>query len=155
MEDRKEATAPVLHTSGSEPKRWLIEWMLPSGSVRWQVVEHEHDARTFQSGQPENPKVTALYDHHAPLLGSNTGADWHDISTAPKGERGIAWMLLAYGPHDDQSVGVGMRFQDQFFAASTFYVGGPAGGRQYSFREHEVFPTHWMPLPGLPGKEPK
>jgi hypothetical protein len=75
---------------------------------------------------------------------------WQDISTAPKGSNGVAWMMLAYGPDDDQTVGIGMRFHDQFFAASTFYKVGPARERQYIFREHEVHPTHWMPIPPAP-----
>ncbi|GAA4169340.1 hypothetical protein [Shinella granuli] len=76
--------------------------------------------------------------------------EWQPIETAPKGVRGVAWMLLAYGPEGDQTVGVGMRFHDQFFAASTFYTGGPHDGRQFEFREHEVRPTHWRPLPTPP-----
>lgn len=75
---------------------------------------------------------------------------WRPIETAPKGASGISWMLLAHGPSDDLSIGTGMRFNDQFFAASTFYRGGNVGTRQFEFREHEVFPTHWMPMPKPP-----
>jgi len=75
---------------------------------------------------------------------------WHPIDSAPEGANGIAFMMLAYGPADDQSVGIGMRFHDQYFAAGAFYVGGPASGRQFAFREHEVRPTHWKPIPLAP-----
>lgn len=54
---------PVNDVEGAAPKRWLVEWTLPSGSTRWQVVEHEHHARTFDSGHPQNQKVTPLYEH--------------------------------------------------------------------------------------------
>jgi hypothetical protein len=83
-------------------------------------------------------------------LSSLIADQWQPIDSAPKGANGLAWMLLAYGPADEQTVGVGMRFHDQFFAASTFYKGGPAGERQYIFRENEVHPSHWMPLPAPP-----
>ncbi|GAA4180486.1 DUF551 domain-containing protein [Shinella granuli] len=101
--------------------------------------------------------VATMKTHHAAALTAALEVEqpvaveeWQPIETAPKGVRGVAWMLLAYGPEGDQTVGVGMRFHDQFFAASTFYTGGPHDGRQFEFREHEVRPTHWRPLPTPP-----
>ena len=75
---------------------------------------------------------------------------WQSIETAPKGAKGIAWMLLAYGPEDDRSVSIGLRFHNTFFAAGTFYRGGPFDERQFELRECEVDPTHWMPVPDAP-----
>lgn len=91
--------------------------------------------------------VRTLQEENQALRKAN---EWQPIETAPKGARGIAWMMLAYGPEGDQSVSVGLRFNDQFFAAGTFYNGGPFDGRQFNFREHEVAPTHWMPLHAAP-----
>ena len=80
-------------------------------------------------------------------------SEWQPIETAPNGAKGLCWMLLAHGPEGDQTVSIGMRFHDQFFAASTFHIGGPFDGRQYAFKEHEVNPTHWAPLPRPPKTE--
>jgi hypothetical protein len=41
--------------------RWLVEETLPSGSIMWEVVEHEQHARTIASRNPENVTVTPLY----------------------------------------------------------------------------------------------
>jgi hypothetical protein len=81
-------------------------------------------------------------------------SEWQPIETAPTGAKGMAWMLLAYGPEGDQTTGMGMRFHDKFYAASSFYVGGHFESRQYQFREHEVHPTHWMEVPALPPPPP-
>ncbi|WP_156379250.1 hypothetical protein [Rhizobium sp. Root149] len=85
--------------------------------------------------------------NHAPQ--THVGG-WQPIETALVGAKGVSWMLLAYGPEDDQSVSVGMRFNDQYFAAGIFYKGGGYNQRQFEFREHEVSPTHWMPYPEAP-----
>ena len=82
--------------------------------------------------------------------GGDKGDGWRPIDTAPIGAKGTSWMMLAYGPEGDQSVSVGMKFHDKYYAASTFYVGGPHDSRQFRFQEHEVFPTHWKHLPAAP-----
>lgn len=87
------------------------------------------------------------------ILAEREHSQWHGISGAPKGARGTSWMLLAYGPEGDQSVSVGLRFHDKFYAAGTFYVGGRFDERQFALKEHEVTPTHWMPLPAAPKAE--
>jgi hypothetical protein len=76
---------------------------------------------------------------------------WQPIETAPRGERGYAWMQLAWGPEGDQSTGSGMRFGDVFFAVATFYQLGQ--DQQFAMRVIEVEPTHWMPLPPPPGAD--
>jgi hypothetical protein len=57
-------------------------------------------------------------------------------------------MNLAWGPEGDVSTGLGMRWGDRYFAAGAFYCLGQE--RRYKFREIEVQPTHWMPLPAAP-----
>lgn len=76
---------------------------------------------------------------------------WRPIETAPKGARGYAWMMLAWGAEDDPHVAAGMRCGDKFFAAATFYCLGQE--KQYEMREIEVHPTHWMPLPAAPKED--
>lgn len=76
---------------------------------------------------------------------------WQPIETAPKGARGYAWMMLAWGAEDDPYVAAGMRCGDKFFAATTFYCLGQE--KQYEMREIEVHPTHWMPIPAPPKPE--
>lgn len=75
---------------------------------------------------------------------------WRTMESAPKGVGGYNWMLLLHGDRDDPTMSVGMRYGDRYFAASTFYVGGPANQRQYAFREVEIVPFGWMPLPAAP-----
>jgi len=43
------------------PKRWLVEEHLPSGSIRWDVFEHEHQARRYASSRENPSEVTPLY----------------------------------------------------------------------------------------------
>ncbi len=69
---------------------------------------------------------------------------WQPIETAPTGVKGYAWMMLAWGPEDDQNTGAGMRCGEKFFAAATFYRLGQE--KQYEMREIEVRPTHWAPM---------
>lgn len=76
---------------------------------------------------------------------------WRPIETAPKGAKGVAWMLLAWGPEGDQSVGDGMRIGDKFYASGTFYRMDQE--KKLEFREIEVLPTHWMPIPPAPAAE--
>jgi hypothetical protein len=75
-------------------------------------------------------------------------AEWQPIETAPRGAKGYAWMHLAWGPEHDQSTSVGMRYGDKFYASASFYCLGR--DKQYEFRETEVSPTHWKPLPTPP-----
>lgn len=89
--------------------------------------------------------------HHLPVAQAKpeqAAQQWHPIETAPAGATGYAWMMLAWGPEDDQNTGVGMRDGDKFYASATFYRLGRE--KQYEFREIEVRPTHWMPLPASP-----
>ena len=85
------------------------------------------------------------------------GDGWQPIETAPKGvehngKKAMSWMMLSWPDGEGgYHVESGMRVGDQFFAASTFYSGGPFDGKQYTLREVEVFPTHWMPRPAAPG----
>lgn len=79
---------------------------------------------------------------------------WQPIETAPitKNPDGLIWLMLAFGPEGDQSIGHGFRWRDKWFAAATFYCLGQ--DRKYELREIEVQPTHWMPLPAPPGESP-
>jgi len=43
-------------------KRWLVEETLPSGTIKWEVVEHEHHARKI-AAMYRNAAVTPLYTH--------------------------------------------------------------------------------------------
>lgn len=74
--------------------------------------------------------------------------EWRDIETAPNGNLGYAWMMLAWGHDEDKYTGYGMRLGNKFFSNGTFYCLGQE--KQYEFREIEVNPTHWMPLPPPP-----
>lgn len=83
-------------------------------------------------------------------------AGWQPIETAPQGvsnggKLGVTWMMLAV-PDDEGGFNClsGMRVGDKFYAAMTFYCGGPFDGKQFEKREVEVNPTHWMPLPDPP-----
>ncbi|VVE33927.1 hypothetical protein [Pandoraea commovens] len=79
-------------------------------------------------------------------------SQWQPIETAPRGAKGVCWMLLAWGPEDDQTTGNGMRIGDRYFAAGSFFCIG--GDKPFEFREIEVSPTHWMPLPAAPAATP-
>jgi hypothetical protein len=59
--ERLEPIEPPLENHMDIPKRWLVEETFPSGSVRWQVVEHENHARRL--GETLKAIVTPLYDH--------------------------------------------------------------------------------------------
>lgn len=80
-------------------------------------------------------------------------SQWQPIETAPLGAKGVSWMMLAYGPKGDQSVSEGMRWGDKFFASGTFHKPCEFGDRPFRFKEIEVFPTHWMPLPSVPEEQ--
>lgn len=68
---------------------------------------------------------------------------WKDISTAPTGKNGIAFMRLAWGPDEDKATGDGMRIGDKFYAIAAFHsINSPE--KAYEFRELEVQPTHYM-----------
>ncbi len=78
--------------------------------------------------------------------------DWQPIDTAPEGvpkiegAAKVCWMMLAW-PDDEGGFHVsrGMRVNDQFYSTGIFYCGGPFDGKQFEFREIEVFPTYWRP----------
>lgn len=82
--------------------------------------------------------------------------DWQGIESAPSGvskhgKLGVTWIMLAIPDDEDGFHAVsGMRVGDKFYAAMTFYCGGPFDGKQYEQREVEVKPTHWQPLPPAP-----
>lgn len=75
-------------------------------------------------------------------------SEWQPIETAPKGANGYAWMFLAWGPEEDKSTGKGMWCVDRFIACATFHAMGKTPA--FEFRQIEVSPTHWMPLPEPP-----
>lgn len=83
---------------------------------------------------------------------------WQPIDTAPKGvsrhgKSSVRWMLLAWPDEEGGfNTGHGMRVNDTFYSCGTFYTGGPFDGKQFSFREMEVSPTHWMPPLDAPEK---
>lgn len=52
--DEKPAHEPVA-------KRWLVEQTLPSGSIKWECVEHEHHAREIAIHAAAPVVVTPLY----------------------------------------------------------------------------------------------
>lgn len=70
---------------------------------------------------------------------------WYPIETAPKGVTGWSFMLLLHGHDEDKTTSMGMRWGDKFYAAGIFFCIGQQ--KKFEFREHEVIPTHWMPLP--------
>lgn len=87
------------------------------------------------------------------------GSGWQPIETAPKGverngKKAMSWMMLAI-PDDEDGFHTlnGMRVGDDFFAAHTFYCGGPFDGKQFRLKETQVHPTHWQPLPPPPTED--
>jgi hypothetical protein len=114
--------------------------------------------QTAPAREPLSPEARAFYARHEARMGRVGPAQpveqtralmgWQPIETAPTGATGYCWMNLAWGPADDVSTGVGMRWGDRFFAAGSFYCLGQE--KRYEFREIEVQPTHWMPLPESP-----
>lgn len=96
----------------------------------------------FQSKQGEPYDSMYVFARDAWLAAS---AGWRPIETAPTGARGYTWMMLAWGSDDDKNTGAGMRCGDKFFAAGTFHCLGRE--KRFEFREIEVKPTHWMPMP--------
>lgn len=112
----------------TEGECWSAEFEI--GGVSVQKVFHAAP-KTFAQAKPEQ-----------------AAQQWMPIETAPTGATGYAWMMLAWGPEQDKSTGVGMRDGEKFYASATFYCLGR--DKQYEFREIEVRPTHWMPLPAAP-----
>lgn len=93
--------------------------------------------------------VAALaWQRRATLSTAAPESGWRPIETAPKGAKGVAWMQLAWGPEEDRKTGYGMRIEDKFYAAATFFC--PEQEKQFELREVEVQPTHWQPLPAAP-----
>jgi hypothetical protein len=75
-------------------------------------------------------------------------SNWQPIETAPFNEKSdYFFCLIAWGPDADKSTGDGMRYKDKWYAAGLFYRSMSRDERQYSFRDHEVTPSHWMPRP--------
>lgn len=56
----RSALSTKLQEPVGEPKRWLVERTLPSGSICWDCFEHELQART-SAGKAPNSTVTPLY----------------------------------------------------------------------------------------------
>lgn len=77
---------------------------------------------------------------------------WQPIETAPRGANGIAFMTLAWGTEGDQSIGQGMRIDDDFYAVGVFYCLGNKE-KPFELRETKVTPTHWQPAPEPPPPE--
>lgn len=75
--------------------------------------------------------------------------EWRPIDTAPKGENGIYFMRLRWGPDGDKSSGDGIRIDDKYYASGTFFCHGQKD-KPFELREIEVFPTDWMPTPASP-----
>lgn len=59
-------TTPVAETAG-EAVRWLIEEHLKTGSIRWQVVEHEVQANEIANALRANGWVTVTPLYAAPV----------------------------------------------------------------------------------------
>jgi len=117
------------------------------------MVSHNVASRdaAFSAAQADYTARILSALHPASPLGAVP--KWQPIETAPSGvardgKKPMAWMLLAWPDGEGgYNSGSGMRAGDQFFAAATFYTGGPFDGKQFTMREIEVSPTHWMPMP--------
>ena len=111
--DRADGRTPAPHPISvvAEPKRWLAEWTLPSGSIRWQVFEHEHQARVFQSGQPENPRVTALYDHPEPAELSMGGK--FGLGDRVRKTKGSSWQGRVVGFYSTDLTSIGYAVESE------------------------------------------
>lgn len=140
------------------------DWMIdaPQASVDDLAALVRRLARSLRKAAPDNDLPDQALDYlrrhgltgeilRATLAAGSQAVQvpgWRPIETAPRGANGVAWFLLAWGPEGDQSTGVGMRIGEKFFAAGIFYRLGQE--KAYEFREVEVQPTHWMPLPAAP-----
>ena len=83
--------------------------------------------------------------------GDGSAFPWRTIDTAPIDTASdYLFAMIVWGHEDDQSVGCGMRYKGEWFAAGTFYRGGLGTQRQYEMREYKVSPTHWAPRLPLP-----
>lgn len=76
--------------------------------------------------------------------------EWLTIDKAPEVEGKYFFCHLAWGPEEDRSTGNGFRWNGRWFAAATFYKGGPYDQCQLQIRQIEVTPSHFMELPGAP-----
>jgi hypothetical protein len=132
--------ATVAPAVDAQPVAWFIAD--DNGEV-YRATGYEHERDQWRA---VGHAVFPLYAS-APSEGLRKDA-WQPIETAPSGAKGYCWMNLAWGPEGDVSTGIGMRWGDRFFAAGSFYCLGHE--KRYEFREIEVKPTHWMPLPEAP-----
>ena len=73
---------------------------------------------------------------------------WLPIETASK--RAWDFVLLAWGPEEDKSTGVGCFRGGKWIAAAVFYCMNKPKDEDFEFREAVVTPTHWMPRPEAP-----
>lgn len=138
--DELEAAAEV---ESAEPVAWTSRNQL-------NYINEGDDGRMFPEGDEVYVDIP-LYRHPP-----SAPEGWEPIETAPKGvekngRQGVCWMMLAIPDLEDGYHTLsGMRVGDRFFAGLTFYTGGQFDGKQFSIRESEVSPTHWMPLPAAP-----
>lgn len=78
-------------------------------------------------------------------------SEWKPIETFPTNEKShYSFAMVVYGPRDDQSVGLAMRYKNEWFVGALFYNHARFDERQFSFREYKIHPTHWMEKPELP-----
>lgn len=76
---------------------------------------------------------------------------WRPIETAPGDDKSdYFFAIVAWGPENDKTTGYAVRFKGEWFAGTLFYNGARYDERQFSFREHPVRPSHWVPIPEAP-----
>lgn len=75
---------------------------------------------------------------------------WQPIETAPEAKGKYFFCRLACQNGDEFSTGDGFRWDGKWFAAALFYKGGIFDERQYEYRQIQVNPAHWQPLPAPP-----
>lgn len=126
----------------------LLEGTLESRERNIAEMQAENERLTQDRDWPNSAPYRAVQLCEFEANPQATEPAWSPIETAPKGEKGCSWMLLAWGPEEDKSTGYGMNVDGKFYASATFYCLGQ--DRLCQMREIEVNPTHWMPLPAAP-----
>lgn len=124
----------------------------PKTPAGWESQRHQNNANSEYIAACDPETIRNLLDERDAQAAEieRLRQPWQPIETAPIGNNpdGFIWLMLAWGPEGDQSTGNGMRWRDKWFAAPAFYCLGQE--RKYAFKETEIQPTHWMPLPELP-----